>query len=514
MFILFNSFTKYHKITKMRYKCATNFKNICIFAPEIVNINMVQIIARESRNGTDVSLSVRMYLRGVVNNAVSLGVILPKNDWQVVSMLLDNATQAEKSGNAVCLRDNLAISLWSIKKKLEVLMDAGTLTLQAAREVVTEVLHQQVVEERERHKAEIENPVKTQKKMTLKEWIREFIRQCEDGERLKRRSTKMITPGTIKSYKGTLAQLEAYEVASHRLVDFDDVTIDFYDSWKAFFIKKMYSPNTIGRHVKNLKTFLFAAEDMKLTTRDDYKSERFSVDHEDVDNVYLTEERISQLFDFDPMDDGQLAACINALPKGDRKRMMELTEREASRKALAVAKDVFLVGCLTGQRISDYKRISSNMIVELNDGRRYIDITQEKTAKPIYIPLDERVTEILNRYDGVLPKVYDQKINMRIKIVGHLLGWTENAGVRELHGTMAIDKGKKFYECIKTHTARRTFATNAYKRGVPLSSIMAVTGHSSEAMLRKYLKLDNKERAMIAAKDFENAKATRLKVSK
>lgn len=472
---------------------------------------MVQIIARESRNGTDVSLSVRVYHRGVINNAISLGVVLSKPDWKVISMLLDNATQADKSGNTVSLRDNLAILLWTLKKKLEVQLDAGTLTLQSAKKTVKAVLRKQVLEEKERQQQEQQAPIR--KKMTLKEWINEFIRQCEDGERLKRRSTKLITPGTIKSYRGTLAQLEAYEADRHRLVDFDDITIDFYDSWKGFFIKKMYSPNTIGRHVKNLKTFLFAAEDMKLTTRDDFKSERFSVDHEDVDNVYLTEERISELYDFDLTDDKQMKKCINALPEKERKRMHELTDREQSRKALSAVKDVFLIGCLTGQRVSDYKRINSDMIVELKDGRRYIDITQEKTAKPIYIPLDDRVLEILDKYDGKLPKVYDQKINMRIKIIGHLLGWTEPAGVKELHGTMAVDNGKKFYECIKTHTARRTFATNAYKRGVPLSSIMAVTGHSSEAMLRKYLKLDNKERAMIAAQDFEKAKKVRLKVA-
>ena len=186
--------------------------------------------------------------------------------------------------------------------------------------------------------------------------------------------------------------------------------------------------------------------------------------------------------------------------------MKESTEQPKSRKALSECKDVFVVGCLTGQRVSDYKRINKNMIVQLKDGNDYISLRQEKTGKLIYIPVDKRVTAILNKYGGKLPKVFDQKINVHIKTIGHLLGWTEKANIEELHGTMAVDKGKKFYECIKTHTARRTFATNAYKHGVALSSIMAITGHSSEAMLRKYLKLDNKERAMLAALDFEKVK--------
>jgi integrase len=70
---------------------------------------------------------------------------------------------------------------------------------------------------------------------------------------------------------------------------------------------------------------------------------------------------------------------------------------------------------------------------------------------------------------------------------------------------MEYKSKKKFYECIKTHTARRTFATNAYKAGVPLSAIMAVTGHSSEAMLKRYLKLDDKERAILASAEFNKA---------
>ena len=60
-----------------------------------------------------------------------------------------------------------------------------------------------------------------------------------------------------------------------------------------------------------------------------------------------------------------------------------------------------------------------------------------------------------------------------------------------------------FCDMLLSHTARRSFATNAYKAGVPLSSIQAITGHSSEAQLRRYLKLDAEEKAVIALKDFE-----------
>ena len=221
------------------------------------------------------------------------------------------------------------------------------------------------------------------------------------------------------------------------------------------------------------------------------------------------------MYEFNPTDKEQLAqqiesavSSIKSLPEREKekKELKELTEKVTSRHLLEVAKDVFVVGCLTGQRVSDYKRINSDMIETLRDGRKYIHLEQEKTGKDVFLPYDERVTEILTKYDGKFPKVYDQHLNERIKIVGRLLGWTENAGIMEHRGTMEVMSKKKFYECIKTHTARRTFATNAYKAGVSLSSIMAVTGHSSEQMLRRYLKLDSKERAIMAAAEFEKVK--------
>lgn len=466
---------------------------------------MVQIIARGSKEG-EVNLYVRVFKRNVINNAVTLNIKLSLPDWNYIEQSLKNAAEAQKAGNIVTLRDTLAMNLWNLKNGLEVMLDEENVSVQSVREYVRNVLRKDAKEELERQKEMAAKAEEESKRMTLMLWIAEFIRQCETGERLKRKSTKMITPGTIKSYKGTLEQLKEYQIRCHKKIDFDDVTIDFYESWKQFFVKKKYSPNTIGRHVRNLKIFLYAADDMKLTTSQEFKSSRFSADREDVDNVYLTEDRVQQMFEFSPTDKKQVEALIERASDADKDRLRELTEKATSRKLLEEAKDVFVVGCLTGQRVSDYKRVSSDMIVTLRDGKKYVCLVQEKTGKEVFLPYDERLEAILMKYGGKLPKVYDQHLNERIKVVGHLLGWTEVAGIMERRGLMEVRSRKKFYECIKTHTARRTFATNAYKNGVSLSSIMAVTGHSSEQMLRKYLKLDNKERAILAAAEFERVK--------
>jgi integrase len=143
------------------------------------------------------------------------------------------------------------------------------------------------------------------------------------------------------------------------------------------------------------------------------------------------------------------------------------------------------------------------MIETIVGDRKFLHLEQVKTGKDVYIPYSDMIDDILKRYDGELPRIYEQHLNERIKVVGLLLGWTESAGLNERKGVMEFRSDKRFCDAIKTHTARRSFATNAYKAGIPLSSIMSVTGHSSEQMLRKYLKLDTKERAMIAASDFD-----------
>ena len=303
-------------------------------------------------------------------------------------------------------------------------------------------------------------------------FVDRFIGECETGKRKKKGGTTNVSSGTIKSYKGFRSQLAAYQEERLRIIHFADLTIEFYNDFRLFLTDKRYSPNTVARMIKICKTICYAAEQLKLLDAGNIRS-GFEVIYRDVDNVYLTDERINELYKYD------------------------LSDRPAWEKV----RDVFVVGCLTGQRISDYKRINAKMIVTLTDGNRYIKLKQEKTGNTVYIPLDYRVDDILNKYNGELPKVYDQKINDHIKEIGEALGWTEIVELEEQHGAMEYTARKRFCDLLKTHTARRSFATNMYKTGASLNSIMAITGHSSEQQLKTYLKLDESEKAMLAAKE-------------
>ncbi len=357
-----------------------------------------------------------------------------------------------------------------------------TLTSDILKERIHEIVYSEQIEAEKQRIEDEAKALEKQQATNFNDFIAQFIDECKTGKRKKKGGTTNISEGTIKSYKGFKEQFKQYQETRLKVIDFSDLTIEFYNDFRLFLTDKKYSPNTIARMIKICKTICYAAEQLKLMDAGNVRS-GFNVIYKDVDNVYLSEERIQELYEYD------------------------LSDRPAWEKV----RDVFIVGCLTGQRVSDYKRINSKMIVSLKDGNRYIKLRQEKTGNIVFIPLDDRIELILNKYNGSLPRVYDQKINDYIKEIGESLKWTEPIEIEEQKGSIEYTTKKRFCDLLKTHTCRRSLATNMYKAGASLSSIMAITGHSSEQQLKTYLKLNESEKSMLAAKE---KYFNRLKIAK
>ena len=55
------------------------------------------------------------------------------------------------------------------------------------------------------------------------------------------------------------------------------------------------------------------------------------------------------------------------------------------------------------------------------------------------------------------------------------------------------------WEQLSSHTARRTFATMAVQRGIPIKVIMNITGHSSEREFNKYVNISAEKNAELFA---------------
>lgn len=174
------------------------------------------------------------------------------------------------------------------------------------------------------------------------------------------------------------------------------------------------------------------------------------------------------------------------------------------------ARDWLLVSCYTGQRVSDFMRFTPKMIRETND-KRFLDVRQQKTDKEVSIPLLPEVETILKKHGGNFPRaISQQKYNDYIKEVGKLAGIDEPT-----KGKLLKRVNKKKYrkvagtypkfELLTSHVGRRSLATNYYGI-IPSSFLKNITGHSTEAMLLKYIGKTSKDTANEAYELMLNAK--------
>lgn len=164
------------------------------------------------------------------------------------------------------------------------------------------------------------------------------------------------------------------------------------------------------------------------------------------------------------------------------KEVARLYYYEGLTKKQEEIRDLFIVGCMTGQRYSDYSRLSRDNIVGDN-----IHVLQKKTRNKAVIPMTDYVREIFNKYDGALPKARCiQYFNKALKVICQKAGLTDMVVYEEdVAGEIMMVK-KPQYEMISSHTARRTFATNMVRNNVSTSKIRKCTGHKSSACFDRY----------------------------
>ena len=343
--------------------------------------------------------------------------------------------------------------------------------------------------------------VKPKGKMLFEDFLTTYIEDLETGRRTKKGRTVKVTPAYIKGLRIIQTQIRNYQKEMHRKIGLDDMTMETRNSLVGYWKGRGLMPNAINSYMTDVRTVAKAAYEDKLTKCDDFRHSDFVPKKEEVDNIYLTPEQIQEMLELDLSTKEAVRERLEALDISEDEKLTQLSKcRITHIRTLEHVRYVFIVGCLTGQRVSDYSRICEDMITEIN-GVEFILLTQQKTDKKVYIPMDRRVRQILDKYDGKLPHIHPNEMNKLIKTVGLMLGWTHDCGFDGKR--LNPKRGRRFCDMLLSHTARRSFATNAYKAGVPLSSIQAITGHSSEAQLRRYLKLDAEEKAVIALKDFE-----------
>lgn len=312
-------------------------------------------------------------------------------------------------------------------------------------------------------------------KIYFSDWVDKFI--SESNKRLFK--GKPISNSSIKQYKATLNKIIAFETANQK-IRFQNIDLNFYRNF-LFYCRntELLSENSIGGHIKYIKMWCKIIDIEGLPINQQYRSSEFSALSGITKDIYLTNNEINILFNHD----------------------------FSHNKRLENTRDNFIIGLHTGLRISDFLRLQKTDIQN-----NYINITTEKTNHTVVIPMHEQVKSILLKHGGEFPPtISDPKFNLYIKEVCKIVGFKEL-----IEGAKMITKKddktfcddpdskknitrKKFdsfpkHELVTSHICRRSFASNLYGK-LDNMTIMAITGHKTEAQFLKYIKITPTENA-------------------
>lgn len=289
----------------------------------------------------------------------------------------------------------------------------------------------------------------------------------------KRAASPKYSVSSIKVYRCTLNRLKEFGKAKRQKIDFDVVDLEFLENFRDYLYSKNFAENYVHKLVSTFKTFLIDATEEGVNTNLKFQTKRLGLQKENVPKIYLTLDELQRLYELDLSNNSRLARV----------------------------RDLFVIGAFTGLRFSDFTQIRPEHFREV-EGVEVLQIDTQKTGERVIIPVHPFVRGILARNGGQPPKgITNQKMNLYLKELGQSAEINEPIIISKKIGGVKTAQSYRKYELLSTHTARRSFATNAYKEGVPSISIMKITGHRTEAAFMRYIQITKEENAVLMAKN-------------
>ena len=304
--------------------------------------------------------------------------------------------------------------------------------------------------------------------LTLFQFIEVFNEEQQNKKGAKR--------GTWKKFVTLKNHLKDYCNDRNRKLNFKNIDWSF----RADFLNWLYSEprnhsqNTAAKTIKNLKQVLNDATKRKYNSNLTYKEQGFSV------KTVKTKNKIRLTFD-------EISMLIN---------------HKFSRPSLERTRDLFIVGCFTGLRYSDWSKVSRKNIIN-HEGVELLEIMTDKTDTLVVIPFLPELRAILEKYDYQLPELSLTNFNIHIKDALQAAGVDTNfLRIYSEAGELKTERMSKS-EKASSHAARRSFATNFYDLGIPAVLLMQITGHTTEKQFFEYIDINQYEMALKFAKQVQ-----------
>ena len=275
-----------------------------------------------------------------------------------------------------------------------------------------------------------------------------------------------VSRGTMDVLKNLKMVLEKFQDFRKKKITFSQIDLSFYEEYVYYltychmqFRKKNpirgMKVNTIGKNVKQLIAFLKNRQAKKLIPTLDLTG--FKIHEEDSDAIYLNAEEINKIL------------------------LVDLTKDTN----LELHRDLFVFGCLTGLRFSDYSKIQAE---DVRDNMLYKK--QGKTKHWVVVPLRTEASEIFQRSISKRNiETSNPEFNLFIKEIGKLAGLDRQIKHSYMQGNKEVFETRPKYAWITSHTCRRSFCTNEFLAGTPVELIMKISGHKSLKDFYRYIKI-------------------------
>ena len=310
-----------------------------------------------------------------------------------------------------------------------------------------------------------------------------FCEEIKSGARLNGHSR--YAPGTVKAWFSFRKLYDQFD-KKHRYT-WNMVDRAFVTKFLAFMEKNDYMVSAQNKYLVDLRAIVNYAYLDGIHDNDramQYFAKKKIEEGDKAIEIYLTETELQALYE------------------------MPLTGKQDE------VRDIFLVGCYTCQRVSDYNDIDKDCFTTTAKGTPVIRLVQKKTRNEVKIPImNPNLRAICEKYAYNLPSVVDVILNRYIKdILKRLSETVPSLGKMvttkltmkqkklEEDGKLVVernDKGEVImprYNCVTTHTARRSGITNMYlTHKYTIVQMMHVSGHKTQKTFMDYIKLSSDE---------------------
>jgi integrase-like protein/Arm domain-containing DNA-binding protein len=280
-------------------------------------------------------------------------------------------------------------------------------------------------------------------------------------KKVKNKGSIGLSENTIKNWNVFKSKVVRFEEYRKKTIHVDELSLALTNEFKTWsFEVENYSINTVG---KDLAYFKQIAEE----------SERKGI------SVHPQARLIESFTDNDE------ERCIVTM---STKELDLITNHHLEREALINARQWLLIGCELGQRGGDLLKVNFSKI-RMAGNNQLIDIFQKKGGKWVTVPITPRASKFLS--NGIPYRIAISKFNTYLKDLLEEVGFDTPIKGKKV---LVSEEGRKRslmgvypkHELISTHSCRRSFATNYYKK-MPTPIIMEITGHAKESTFLKYI---------------------------